>query len=392
MTNDTQTPPLTIHWQEDGQDKQAHWQSENHARMPKTIKTVDDTISADAAYKLACEGTGLLWRGDYQNAKLLLQAIKRRILKPKKKAPRAPKDLTETFHFQRQAQSHQARIMGMLLIELSDNNTIDLRRAPDVSAACEHAYGEVNTNRLLALRELLGVIGAFEWHKKGLTIKGIDHPIYPAYGVFSPTRHEYLTLIQHAPLQESCVTAMDIGVGTGVIGAILAKRGIKNIIATDISDQALSCTKRNLSHYPETNIQLVKTDLFPVDKTIKADIIVCNPPWIPARPSTNLEAAIYDDKSQMLKGFLKQAKDYLNPNGEIWLILSDLAEHLGLRTREELLQWIESSQLAVIETSNTKATHQKSFDKSDPLHAARTLESTTLWQLKSLSPIAELEK
>lgn len=382
MATQPQASPL-IQWQENGEDKQANWQSENHSKAPKAIKIVDDSISADAAYKLACEGTGLLWRGDYQNAKLLLQAIKRRIVKPKKKAPRQPKDLTEAFHFQRQSQSHQARIMGMLLIELDAHYQINLRRAPVIQGACLHAYGNATTNQLVSLRELLGVIGAYEWHKKGLTFDILPHPIHPAYGVFAPTRHEYLQLIQTTPLPDNCQTAMDIGVGTGVISAILAKRGVKRIIATDISDQALNCTQRNLSHYPETTVEVIKTNLFPTDK--KADLIVCNPPWLPARPSSNLEAAIYDDKSQMLKGFIQQAAEYLNPNSEIWLVLSDLAEHLGLRTREELLEWIEAGQLTVLETVETKASHHKALDQSDPLHAARKAEVTSLWRLSAQS-------
>ena len=35
---------------------------------------VDDTLKADAAYRLASEGTQLVWRGDYHNARQLLQA------------------------------------------------------------------------------------------------------------------------------------------------------------------------------------------------------------------------------------------------------------------------------------------------------------------------------
>ena len=65
------------------------WRSENGWAAPKRIQLADDTMTADAAYRLACEGTAMLWRGDFQNARQLLQAIARRIeRKPKK--PRAP--------------------------------------------------------------------------------------------------------------------------------------------------------------------------------------------------------------------------------------------------------------------------------------------------------------
>jgi hypothetical protein len=48
------------------------------------VVIADDSLSADAAYRLACEGTGLLWRGDFQNARMLVQALARRVDKPAK--------------------------------------------------------------------------------------------------------------------------------------------------------------------------------------------------------------------------------------------------------------------------------------------------------------------
>jgi hypothetical protein len=83
--NATQTTPATINWLEAGKNKTANWHSENDTPAPKLVQTADDTIKADAAHKLFCEGTAILWRGDFQNAKLLMQAISRRIDRPGKK-------------------------------------------------------------------------------------------------------------------------------------------------------------------------------------------------------------------------------------------------------------------------------------------------------------------
>jgi hypothetical protein len=63
------------------------------------------------------------------------------------------------------------------------------------------------------------------------------------------------------------------------------------------------------------------------------------------------------------------------------LILSDLAEHLGLRTREELLGWIEQAGLTVLGRDDIRPTHAKATDQEDPLHAARSAEVTSLWRL-----------
>ena len=84
----------------------------------------------------------------------------------------------------------------------------------------------------------------------------------------------------------------------------------------------------------------------------------------------------------MLKGFLSNLKAHLLPQGEGWLILSDLAEHLELRTRQELLKWIEESGLIVAGRLDTKPVHKKIFDKTDSLHFARAVEVTTLWRLR----------
>ena len=70
----------------------------------------------------------------------------------------------------------------------------------------------------------------------------------------------------------------------------------------------------------------------------RAALVVCNPPWLPARPSAPIEHAVYDEGSRMLLGFLAGLAEHLVPGGEGWLILSDLAEHLGLRTRAQLLE------------------------------------------------------
>jgi methylase of polypeptide subunit release factors len=110
-------------------------------------------------------------------------------------------------------------------------------------------------------------------------------------------------------------------------------------------------------------------------------LIVCNPPWVPARPSSPLEYAVYDPDSRMLRGFLDGLAAHLAPDGEGWLILSDLAEHLGLRSRDELLGLIDVAGLQVLGRSDVRPTHPRASDTSDPLHAARAAELTSLWRL-----------
>ena len=127
-------------------------------------------------------------------------------------------------------------------------------------------------------------------------------------------------------------------------------------------------------------VEIVKADLFPQGQ---ADVVVCNPPWLPGKPSSAIEYAIYDPDSRMLRGFLAGLKAHLAPGGEGWLILSSLAEHLGLRSREQLTGWIAAAGLAVAGRDDVRPAHPKALDPDDPLHAARSQEVTSLWRLRA---------
>ena len=61
--------------------------------------------------------------------------------------------------------------------------------------------------------------------------------------------------------------------------------------------------------------------------------------------------------------------------------VSDIAEHLGLRKREELLALFGEAGLKVVDRMDARPTHPKAADDSDPLHAARAAEVTSLWRL-----------
>ena len=417
-----------LSWQEAGEPRSAFWRSERGAPAPRRIVLADDTMSADSAYRLACEGTGLLWRGDFQNARQLVQALARRIDKPPKASKQARVERKKSaleaesgvpagqaFHLHRQAQSQRARVLGMVLIEFNPDYSIALRRAPDAKQACAEAWNSAASALAAArgsvpiggaappegglsaepvpsgasvasLRELMGVISAHEWRKKGVEIpalgKAPNNRIHPHYGVFSPVRGEYVELVAKAPLpakRPSKFVVFDIGTGTGVLAAVLALRDVDQVVATDQDPRALACARENLDRLRLPNpVKVMQADLYPEGL---ASVIVCNPPWLPARPGSPLEGAVYDEGSRMLLGFLKGLAAHLAVGGEGWLILSDFAEHLGLRTRAELLAAIAAGGLKVLGRMDVKPEHAKVLETTDPLHAARAAETTSLWRL-----------
>ncbi len=376
-----------IHWTEGGKTRSARWRSERGAPPAGRVVIADDTLTADDAYGLACQGTALLWRGDFQNARQMLLALASRAdrqpRKPKKSAaPSMPTSPAEAFHLHRQARSQRARTLGTLLVPLDEDYGIPLRRAPDIRQACTEAYGPGEGPSVASLRELLGLIGAHEWRTKGIEIPAIGGRIYPHYGVFAPIRREYVDLVARAPLpalRSSSSLAFDIGTGTGVLAAVLARRGIRRVVATDRDPRALACARENLERLGLAGqVEVVQADLFPEGR---AALVVCNPPWVPARPSSPIERGIYDPESSMLRGFLDALPAHLEPGGEGWVILSDLAEHLGLRPRSALLAAFDAARLKIVDRSDVRPKHPRVSDDTDPLHAARAAEVTSLWRL-----------
>jgi SAM-dependent methyltransferase len=372
-----------IHWTEAGEARSACWRSESGNPPPRRVVIADDRTTADAAYRLANAGTGMLWRGDFQNARQLLQALARRVDGKPGKASAIPSiSPAEAFHRHRQAQERRARLLGMLLLPLAADYSVPLRRAPDLRLACAEAYGPVDgiahVPSVVSLRELLGLIGACEWRKRGVEVAALGERIHPHYGVFAPIRGEYVSLVADAPLPAGDL-AFDIGTGTGVLAAVLARRGLARIVATDQDPRALACARENIARLGlGGQVEVVQADLFPAGR---APLVVCNPPWLPAQPSSSIESAVYDPDSRMLLGFINGLAAHLTPAGEGWLVLSDLAEHLGLRSRAELLAAFDAAGLAVLGRTDVRPQHPRASDPGDPLHAARAMELTSLWRL-----------
>ncbi|MEU6582500.1 class I SAM-dependent methyltransferase [Nocardia sp. NPDC046763] len=375
----------TLSWTENRSVYTAHWHSENGAPAPARIVVADDRMTAQTAHRLARAGTGLVWRGDFHNARQLLRALDRRLRRAARPVGRESGPAA-VFHQQRAAQAERAEMLGRLLIVLEPGYFLGLRRAPDVRSACEHAYAAVRPNRpdiqrmCVSLTELLGVLSAYQWHRKGVEIPALGARIHPDYGVFSPVRGEYVDLLAGVPFpanaQRPCV--FDLGTGTGVLAAVLARRGAR-VTATDINPRAVACAEANLNRLGLTGLVRVgEADLWPEGR---ADLVVCNPPWLPAHPTSALELGIYDPGSTVLHRFLDGLRHHLAPHGEGWLILSDLAERLELRSRDELRARIAASGLRVAARYDTHPRHPRASDSSDPLYEARRGEVTSLWRL-----------
>jgi SAM-dependent methyltransferase len=364
-----------------GGERRASWWSES-APAPARAVLVDDTIRADAALRRARSGEGLVWAGDWHNARHLLAAIGRRLSAPR---PRAP-GLAGLFLAERERKRVEHEVLSRLAIPIGPGWTTPLRRAPSLEVPLREAFGAAPDGpALMPLREILGAIGAYEWLRRGVPVPALGGTIHPRYGVFAPVRGEYVDLVARALAARVASwqhgwLAYDVGTGTGVLAVQLARAGAR-VVATDVDPRAVACARENAERFGVTGqVQVVEADLFPPGR---ARLVVANPPWIPARPHGPLDRAVYDPGGALLRRLVGALPDHLADGAEAWLVLSDLAERLGLRPTGELQAMFESAGLRVVFTLETRPSHPRAQDAGDRLAEARQAERTRLYGLST---------
>ncbi|HSN15328.1 MAG TPA: methyltransferase, partial [Anaeromyxobacteraceae bacterium] len=196
----------------------------------------------------------------------------------------------------------------------------------------------------------------------------------------APVRGEYVGLVAEAcarwPVEGKL--AHDVGTGTGVLALLLARRGAR-VVATDVEPRAVACARDNAARFGlSARVEVLEADLFAGGR---ADLVVSNPPWLPAQPHGLLDRAVYDPSGTLLERIVADLPVRLAPGGEAWIVISDLAERLGLRPAGHVEALAARCGMAVADVLETAAVHPRARDRDDPLHAARAAERTRLYRL-----------
>ncbi len=351
------------------------WRSESDAPAPLKLTRVGDRLNAQAALKRV-KGETLLYEGDFRNAKQLLAAMTRKLNGGRRPEHRSA---LEEFRAERAARLREHETLSRIVVKLDPKYRLaQLKNSPDVAEACTALWGPAALSTVVPLKALIGMLGAAEWYRKGLTVRGLPGKLHPRYGVFLPTRSEYVDLLLEAPAPEG-KRVFDIGTGTGVLSFLLLQRGATDAVGTDIDPRCVECAIENAQRQGlSTRFKAHALNLFPPGR---ADLIVTNPPWIPEPPKNRIDRAVFDSDNGFLEGFLEGLGPHLTPGGEGWLLMSNLAVLLGLRTDGYLAERIAAAGLEVKWTKSTQARHPRAKDPDDPLHAARSQEITTLYCL-----------
>ncbi len=363
-----------VAWRDGDAERRGAWLSA--AAAPSRVGPAGDRTTAREALARIRRGEALLYRGDYHNARQLLAAIARRL---------RPRDLPAgpdaAWRAERARRRVEHDVLSRVLVPIEAGFRVPLRRAPDVTAALSEALGtDAPVPGLLPLRDLLGMVGAHEWRRRGVPVPALGASVHPHFGVYAPVRGEYVDLVARAASAWPVAgkRAFDVGTGTGVLALVLARAGAR-VVATDVEPRAVACARENVERFDlGAQVEVREADLLPDGE---ADLVVSNPPWLPDEARTPLERAVYDPGGSFLERLVLGLPAHLAPGGEAWVVLSDLAELLGLRPPGHVAALAARAGLRVEDALEAKPAHRRAADAGDPLHAFRARETTRLLRL-----------
>lgn len=115
---------------------------------------------------------------------------------------------------------------------------------------------------------------------------------------------------------------LEIGTGSGAVGICLASQGF-DVTLTDINPIAVECTKYN-AEINHINIKAIYSDLFS-NINEQYDTIIFNTPLLDKAIENPLEIICCDPNGELLLRFLNEADNYLLPNGQVCINISNIS-------------------------------------------------------------------
>lgn len=241
---------------------------------------------------------------------------------------------------QRAQRTRQWRLTRGLLAPIAAHR-VALRKAPEIPWL-ERLYPE-QAEFCLPLADVLGLNGSWQWYTRGLQCPGLESPLHPYHGVYFSPRGTHLELF-HTWLAEQPTpgVAVDVGVGAGPLTFLLLEHGVRLVHATDTNPNAIVSVRDDLaSRQLSDRVQLEETDL--LGAAPPADLIVCNPPWVPGDPAVPLDTGNHYP-ADWFERFFSAAAAGLGPEGRLVLLFSNFAHIAGLAATHPIADELERNQ------------------------------------------------
>ncbi len=163
-----------------------------------------------------------------------------------------------------------------------------------------------------------------------ITLPGVFKPISDSYMLAEVLRNQTL-----APGHR----VLDLCTGSGLLALTAALRGVQHVTAVDVSFRSLANVQIN-ARLNGTRVRTLRGSLFEPVGSERFDLIVSNPPYVPAEtdelPKRGRRRA-WDagrDGRVLLDQLLSEAPSHLRPGGQVLVTHSSV---LGLERTRELL-------------------------------------------------------
>ncbi len=277
-------------------------------------------MEPQAAVEALVAGSSVLIRDFYSSGLLVLSELKKYV---RHHYP------DESYQGQRGNRAVFRELSNRLLLQVKANRLM-VRKAPEIGWL-KILYPDVE-EFLIPFVQVQGLNSAWQWFQRGVSIPVLKNKIFPFYGTYFPTRFEHLELLEKwlEGYQGSRASAIDVGVGSGVITYQLLNHGFAQVEATDSNPNAIHGMKEALGKKSITSkVELCLGDLF-ADCNLQADLIVFNPPWLPlANDNAGIGKAMYYDE-ELFPRFFAEAVNHVKPEGRLVLLFSNLAQITGL--------------------------------------------------------------
>tara|TARA_B100000809_G_scaffold92594_1_gene91236 strand:- start:2159 stop:3220 length:1062 start_codon:yes stop_codon:yes gene_type:complete len=318
-------------------------------------------------------GSPILIKKVYGDGIALLQDVQHYL---KEKLP------NKSFIEQREFRSAYHKLSNLILLEVV-NQKLSAKKSPTIGWL-EKLYPD-NNHFCLTLPQIQGLNSAWQWHINGVSIPVLRNKMYPYYGTYFPTRFEHLILFDNwlKHYKGSKKTAIDVGVGCGVLSLQMVQHGFQKVFATDINPNAIIGMKEFMgSTKLSRKIELDFGHLFGKWEK-QTELIVFNPPWLPEkRKLSSIDNAIYYNES-LFPDFFAAAKERLLPEGKLVLIFSNLAQITNVTTEHPIEKELAEGNRFQLERCFKKSVKASSNKTKRDQHW-RSLEEVELWVLTNV--------
>jgi methylase of polypeptide subunit release factors len=316
------------------------------------------------------DGQEVLVKGVYSNGLLLLRELRKHLSKT------FPE---QTFEGQRKFRQEYQKLSNRILLQI-ENNGLVVKKSPDIGWL-KILYPD-SSDFVLSFPQVQGLNSSWQWYKKGVSIPVLRNKIHPYYGVYFPSRYEHLLLFDNwlKRYQGPKKTAIDVGVGSGVLSFQMTKYGFQKVFATDTNPNAIIGLKEFMGTTKlSRKIELDYAHLF--GKWNKpTELIVFNPPWLPEeRQLDGIDQAVYYHK-KLFPEFFEEAKKRLLPDGKIVLLFSNLGQVSKTENEHPIRKEIEEGTRFKVDLFLDKSV-KKASEKTTRNQFWRETEKVELWVL-----------